>query len=206
MDEFNFDDDSDLDDAEDRENRSDERAILRVTITGGTITAIFWSPRLVNHGPLTSLMRDRERERVAIADVYILGGSDPEREAVVEFMAAGSVRAAAQRALRRWANELGYTRIWFPDGPVDLPGPPPGPRTAIVACGVCGAEFVDSTPAFWQLVRGWGHFPTQCIVCGGFLPQWNVRSGDLTRCRGSVRAGRGARSRAAPPPHSRLAA
>jgi hypothetical protein len=46
------------------------------------------------------------------------------------------------------------------------------------------ARWVDATPAFWAMIHGQGHFPLTCPVCGHPLPQWKVREGDETRCRG----------------------
>jgi hypothetical protein len=203
MDEFDS-HDHDLEPPDAGEGHAGTKTILRATITEGLVTTVLWSPQLANYGPLTSLLRSREHDAVAIADIHVLEEQGAEFEAVVEFMAAGPARAAAQRILSRWAKDVGYTRIWFPDGPVDLPSPPPQPRTATGTCPTCGVEFIDSTPAFWSQVRAQGHFPSRCVVCGNGLPQWTVRAGDATRCRGSIR-GSSVRSTTKDPTHRRSA-
>lgn len=162
--------------------------VLRVTIVNGRITMTPWHPGLAEGGPLGNFFRLRERDAVAIADLRILYMEDGERELVVEFMAAGPARLAAERALRSWASQIGYRRVWFPGGPVDLSrdGPPPG--TAAVVCPTCQAEWIDSSPGFWLGNHRLGHFPLDCPLCGNGLPQWTVSRGDSTRCRGSARS------------------
>src|SRR4051812_28317788 len=157
--------------------------VSRATIRDGRITLTNWQPWMAEVGPLAQLLRARERAEVAIADLRTESDSAGKKELIVEFMAAGRAREAAESALAGWAENVGFDRIWFPGGPVDLDPAARGLATASVTCPTCGADWVDATPAFWTTVKELGHFPDGCPVCGNSLPQWEVVDGDATRCR-----------------------
>lgn len=158
--------------------------LLRATIlAGGRVCMTAWSPSLADSGPMAQFLRSRERAGVAIADVRLAASATGEREVIVEFMAAGRARAAAEVALWRWASDAGHDRIWLPDGPLDLPRRE-GLATATVRCPTCRASWTDASPPFWHYVHDRGHFPLTCMTCGHPLPQWEVVAGDATRCRG----------------------
>jgi hypothetical protein len=158
--------------------------ILRATfLKGGRITMTPWMPDLAEGGPTGVHFRCRERAGVAIADLRLIRNQDNEREIIVEFMAAGRAREAAEASLRSWASATGYRRVWLHSGQVDV-DPPAPMATASVRCPACRAAWMDSTPGFWHQVWCSGHFPLVCPACGHTLPQWTVVAGDATRCRG----------------------
>ncbi len=148
-----------------------EAPSARVVVRDGVVTVTEWQPWLANGGPLGNMFRDRERERIAIADLTAVGESS--EEVIVRFRAAGRARRDAEHALIRWAAAVGYRRVWLPDSVVDLE-PPPDRRAASVECPTCGADWADADPDFWLSVREGGCFPTTCPLCGGHLPQWSV--------------------------------
>lgn len=193
-DDFDFDEESDGDATGDSLHGVDEpearsTRVFRITVVGERLTLAPWMHQLAEGGAMGTFFRLRERESVVIADLQLVRDADGESDVFVEFMAAGAARAAAERRLARWARDTGHRRIWFPDRPVELQRDPARLATAMVACPTCGSEWVDSTHGFWLETRGVGHFPYICPVCAGLLPQWTVRRGDRTGCRG--RAARG---------------
>jgi hypothetical protein len=158
--------------------------ILRATfLKGGRISMTPWMPGLAEGGALGAHFRVRERAGVAIADLRLVHNSDDEREVIVEFMAAGREREAAEALLCTWAGATGHRRVWLPSGPVEV-DPPATMATAAVRCPTCRARWTDSTPSFWHQVRCAGHFPLVCPACAHTLPQWTVVAGDTTHCRG----------------------
>ena len=185
-DEFPTDDEIDFDYAEDDGAEECAVRVVRVTLRDGRLWLTAWHPGLAEGGPMSALLRAREREGVAIADLRLFTAADGTREIVVEYMAAGPTRESADAALIRWAADVGHDRLWLPDGPVDLAPHRRASGTASVRCPACDAEWVDATPSFWEEVRGLGHFPAACPICGGALPQWEVTAEDLTRCRGGA--------------------
>ena len=161
-------------------------SLTRATIRDGKITLTPWQPSLADSGPMSRFLREREQAGVAIADLRDERDAAGKRELIVEFMAAGARRAEVESTLAAWATDVGFDRVWFPNGPVDLERGAVGLGTASVTCPTCGAEWIDASPAFWFAVADMGHFPTACSVCGNTLPQWTVVDGDLTGCRGDA--------------------
>jgi hypothetical protein len=163
---------------------------LRATVRGDRVRMIDRVPWLVEGGPMWTLMEDRGRAGVAIADVAVLRDDDGRvDEAVVHFLTGDS--PGARGALRDWAGRVGYRRVWLPDDVVELPGPAPDDQVADVRCTGCRVLLCDTGGQFWGHVRSAGRFPTACPLCGCDLPQWRVRSREIVgACRAaSVRAG-----------------
>lgn len=178
------DDEYEINDDVDIEAGEECTSLLRATVLrDGRLSMTQWEPHLAECGPMGQFLRARERAGVAIADLRLLRTADGEREVVVEFMAAGRAREAAEATICAWAAHAGHRRVWLPDGPVEV-GPPPALATADATCRTCRAKWVDATPAFWAMVHAQGHFPLSCPTCGHTLPQWRVREGDVTNCRG----------------------
>lgn len=177
---MDVDDDFELDDL-DLDEPTDCTSVMRTTVLpDGRVTMTSWGPALAEGGPMGQFLRARERAGVAIADLRLLCSGD----VVVEFMAAGRAREAAEAAICRWAADAGHQRVWLPGAPpVELP-PRPALATAESRCRVCRARWVDATPGFWQTVDASGYFPLTCPTCGHTLPQWKVTAGDATNCRG----------------------
>ena len=164
-------------------SETDCPTILRATFTrNGRIAMTPWMPGLAEGGPAGMHFRSRERAGVAIADLRLVRTDAGEREVIVEFMAAGRAREAAEASLCEWVRSIGYRRVWLPRGPVDLELSSPL-ATASVRCPTCRATWADSTPAFWDGVYSCGHFPMICPTCAHTLPQWTVSPGDATHCR-----------------------
>ena len=78
----------------------------------------------------------------------------------------------------RWAANVGYQRVWLPDGPIDLD--PNGVVPAAVTCPTCGLCWEDGSAEFWEIVLEDGHFPAYYLGCGGSLPEWQVASSATT--------------------------
>ena len=127
-----------------------------------------WTPWLATSGPLNTLLQERGRAGVAIADLDVLREAGEAAELVVRFLAGD--RPAARAALARLARDAGYRRLWLPDRVVELPAWHPG--RALTRCSGCRATLTDGEPAFWARVRASGCFPTVCPLCGSDLPQW----------------------------------
>ena len=144
---------------------------FRLTVRRGTVLAVDWRPWLVRTGPMTALLRDRERAGVGIADVTVVREGDVATEAVVGFVAGNTPRARA--AVERWARDVGYRRLWLPGEVIELDGPQEAP--AATRCAGCAVRLHDAAPDFWSAVRSLGRFPSACPICGGDLPQWQVR-------------------------------
>ena len=144
---------------------------FRLTIHRRKVLAIDWHPWLVSGGPMTTMLRERGRAGVAIADVTVVHEDEVVAEAIVRFLAGD--RPAARGAIAAWAGNVGYQRVWLPGEVVELPGPSEAP--AETRCNGCGARLCDDGPEFWEHVRAVGRFPAGCPLCGADLPQWRVR-------------------------------
>ncbi len=141
---------------------------FRATIARGSVRLVDWTPWLATSGPLNTLLQERGRAGVAIADLDVIREDDEATELVVRFLAGD--RPAARAALRRHARDAGYRRLWLPDQVLDLPAWRPG--RASTRCSGCRATLTDGEPGFWAAVRSSGCFPTVCPLCGSDLPQW----------------------------------
>jgi hypothetical protein len=147
---------------------------LRLTIRRGAVLAVDWHHALVRTGPLTTMLRERERAGVGIADATVIREGGLAAEAVVAFVAGDTPPARA--AIVRWAGDVGYRRLWLPGDVVELRGPQEAP--AETRCSGCAVRLHDAAPEFWRHVRALGRFPSACPVCGGDLPQWRVRQNE----------------------------
>ena len=144
---------------------------FRLTVRRGTVLAIDWRPWLTTGGPMMTMLRDRGRAGVAIADVSVVRDNDVAAEAIVRFLTGDS--SVARETIVSWASDVGYRRVWLHDEPVELPGPVE--RDADTRCGGCAVRLHDGGAEFWEHVRELGRFPGTCALCGGDLPQWRVR-------------------------------
>jgi hypothetical protein len=143
----------------------------RATIRRGGLTLTGWAPFLISEGPLATLLPARERAGVTIADLTIYGADDDEVS--VRYLALGTGREVADAKLTKWAQTVGYSRLWLPNRLVDLQ-PTALIGEASVRCPTCRSQWRDSTPNFWSIVRDAGSFPKWCPMCGCELPQWTV--------------------------------
>ena len=151
-----------------------EATVLRATIRGdGRLTMTCSMPGLAENGPAGVHFGARERAGIAIADLHLVRDHNGQHEVLVEFMAAGKARDAAEAVLCSWARNTGYRRVWLPEGPVDVEAPGPI-ATATVACPTCRSTWSDSTVTFWAQVEHNGYFPMICPTCAHSLPQWEV--------------------------------
>lgn len=137
---------------------------FRLTISRGRVRLAPWAPWLLDADAIGI------HPGLALADLTILRDdeTDPADEAIVAVLAGD--HPAHRRTLVGWAQTAGYRRLWLPDRVVDLERVL-GCRVAS-QCGCCRARFSDDSPDFWLMVRTTGCFPTQCLVCGSDLPQW----------------------------------
>jgi hypothetical protein len=143
---------------------------FRLTVHRRRVLAIDWHPWLVSGGPMTTMLAERGRAGVAIADLTVIREDELATEAIVRFLTGD--RPAARTTIAAWAGAVGYRRLWLPDDVVELPGP--AEAMARTRCGACRARLCDDGPEFWQHVRSVGRFPAGCPLCGADLPQWRV--------------------------------
>ena len=141
---------------------------FRATIARGRVRLVDWTPWLAASGPLNTLLQERGRAGVAIADLDVVREDGEATELIARFVAGD--RPSARAALTRYARDAGYRRMWLPDDVVELPAWNPG--RAETRCTGCRATLTDGEPAFWAAVRSSGCFPTICPLCGSDLPQW----------------------------------
>ena len=140
---------------------------FRLTVRRRTVLAIDWHPWLVDGGPMTTMLQQRGRAGVAIADLTVVREDDVAAEAIIRPLTGD-----ARREITRWASDVGYRRLWLPGEVVELPGPAEG--LAETRCNGCTARLCDDGPDFWEHVRQVGRFPAGCPLCGADLPQWRV--------------------------------
>jgi len=147
----------------------------RATATRGRLTIVQWHPRLVDAGgPSAARLRACGRAGVGIADLTVIRDAGLPLDVIVSFLCGGH-RPGVRDSLVRWATLLGYRRVWFPDGIVDLGGARLlAGGVARTRCPTCRTRWEDGDPEFWLWVRRYGLFPTACQFCGGDLPQWEV--------------------------------
>src|SRR5436190_17930977 len=93
---------------------------FRLAIRRDAVLAIDWHPWLVDGGPMTTMLRERARAGVAIADLTVIREDDVAAEAVIRFLAGD--RPETRQAIAGWAKDIGYRRLWLPGEVVDLPG------------------------------------------------------------------------------------
>ena len=140
---------------------------FRLTVRRRTVLAVDWHPFLVDGGPMTTMLQQRGRAGVAIADVTVIREDDLAAEAIVRPLAGDG-----RREITRWASDVGYRRLWLPGEVVELPGP--AASLAETRCQGCAVRLCDDGPDFWAHVRHAGRFPAGCPLCGADLPQWRV--------------------------------
>jgi len=143
---------------------------FRVTIRHDELVLVAWAPRLISAGPAATIFATRGRSRVAIADLTVLHQDGLATEVTATFLSGDSPRF--RDALRRWAGDVGYSRLWLSDQVLALDGLTGG--TAQTTCRTCGARWSDGTPQFWLHVRRAGRFPATCPLCGAHVAQWRV--------------------------------
>src|SRR4051794_23573248 len=143
---------------------------FRVTVHRRKVLAIDWHPWLVSGGPMTTMLQERGRAGVAIADLTVVQEDEVATEAIVRFLTGD--RPAARETITTWAGDVGYRRLWLPGEVVELPGP--SESMAETRCNGCCAGLCDDGPEFWGHVRAVGRFPAGCPLCGADLPQWRV--------------------------------
>lgn len=139
----------------------------------GHIRVVDWGPWLATDGPSTTLLHDRERHGMLIADLEILRDDDGTALELIVHLRAGYL-PRHRDTLCQWARVVGYRRVWVDDEVVDLLPAPGG--EARTTCTGCRVELVDGSASFWDYVRCAGAFPAVCAICGSDLPQWSVAS------------------------------
>lgn len=158
----------------------------RATIRRGRLTLTSWAPWVVTGGPLGNLLPARARAGVTIADLTPHGTDCSEIS--VRYLARAEPAEEAQEILLRWAQQVGYRRVWLPDCILVELDPDPDQLTTVgVRCDVCRARWADGTPEFWLGVREAKVFPSWCPLCGCEMAQWTSQPEPATR-RGSGRA------------------
>ena len=139
----------------------------------GQIRIVDWGPWLATDGPMNTLLDDRGRNGMLIADLEVIRDDEGTALELVVHHRTGHL-AHHRDTLCAWAGLVGYRRVWVGDEVVDLLPVPGG--EARTTCTGCGVELMDSGASFWSYVRCAGAFPAICPVCGSDLPQWSVAS------------------------------
>ena len=85
----------------------------RATIRGRRLMLTHWAPWLAQGGPQAKLLTEREEAGFTIADLTVHGEDDDEVS--VRFYAVGAELERAEQVLVRWAEAVGYRRIWLSD-------------------------------------------------------------------------------------------
>jgi hypothetical protein len=143
---------------------------LRAVIQPGGITLNTWHPGLITGGPALKALAELP-PAIVLADLTIISDEDG-REVIVCYVAPAAGTAVAQAELLKWAQRVGYRRVWFPDAVIDVPS---GVESGEVSttCGVCGLEWQDGGAGLWAFVAEYGFFPTSCPACGSCMPEWS---------------------------------
>ena len=123
-------------------------------------------------GPVRAVLRPLLADGVVLADLASESCDDGRDELVVRWVPAGRTSPAAEAALLRWADRVGYRRVWLPDAVVDFSESLPTGGRVESRCPTCGAQWDDESPEFWAMVRTQGCFPGSCPICNGSLPEW----------------------------------
>ena len=169
FDDMDFDDEM-FDVGEDDEATPDPPSFRAAVQRSGAIRLVPWWPWLKSNGPAYTLMGDRDKAGITIADLRVIRDDQgAAREVIVELHTGGGDTHRA--ALCDWAQTVGYRRVWFDDEVIDLEPSAGGPVTT--RCTGCGQRFADGHGVhFWRRVRHSGAFPMTCPLCGADLPQW----------------------------------
>src|SRR3954463_9323118 len=90
---------------------------FRLTVHRRKVLAIDWHPWLVSGGPMTTMLKQRGRAGVAIADAPVGRGEGGPAGAIARPLAGDG-----RDSIVRWAGDVGYRRLWLPGDVVELPG------------------------------------------------------------------------------------
>jgi hypothetical protein len=162
----------------------------RAVIRDGRVTLNPWSSSLMTGGPVRAVLRVLPADGVVLADLASEPGDDGREELVVCWVPAGRSSPPAEAALLRWAERVGYRRVWLPDAVVDFSDSLPTGGRMGSRCPTCGAQWDDESPAFWAMVRSQGRFPGSCPICNGSLPEWEPVAGAAVRASREIGAAR----------------
>ena len=161
---------------------------FRATITGSVIRLVKSDPALADAAsPLGSMLEEVADDGVTIADLGDSGDPQSGMELTVTYLAEGD--PDAEETLAEWATLIGYRRVWFPDGVVELGRRPAFVDKASVSCPACEQTWTAGGREFWLEVMDRRAFPTFCPLCGGGLPQWTLlpRASYMTDCQPLLR-------------------
>jgi hypothetical protein len=149
----------------------------RAVVRDGRVTLNAWAPSLMTGGPVRAMLRELPADGVVIADLLSETRDDGREELIVRWVPDGRTSGPATAAVLRWAERVGYRRVWLPDAVVDFSGALPTAGRVATACPTCGACWDDESPEFWTMVRQQGCFPGHCPICNGSLPEWEPAVG-----------------------------
>ena len=144
----------------------------RAVVRDGRVTLNPWSPSLVSGGPGRALLGGLPARGVAVADLCSELRDDGREELIIRWLPDGAASGPARDALLDWAELVGYRRVWLPDEVVDLAGATTRLGRVATTCPTCGSRWDDESAEFWAMVLAQGHFPGQCPICNGSLPEW----------------------------------
>ena len=161
---------------------ADSTPWARAVVRDGRVTLTAWTHSLMSGGPVRALLQGLSTG-VAIADLTSEPSDDGRDELVVRWIPAGRTSEQAAAALLRWAERVGYRRVWLPDAVVDFSDALPTGGRVESRCATCGACWDDESPEFWTMVRKQGCFPGHCPICNGSLPEWEPVTGSAAAVR-----------------------
>ena len=143
-------------------------------IRDGQITLNPWSPTLMTGGAQRAVLAQLAPVAVTLADLWCEPTRTGREELRVAWVPAGAGCREAALLLERWADRVGYTRLWLPDRVVELQQDLFNGGRAEVTCPTCALRWDDESPNFWSVVRSNAYFPACCPVCNGSLPEWEL--------------------------------
>lgn len=159
----------------------------RCVFRDGKISLVAWTTYMPRRlGPMSRLFQDLDTGAV-IADFTIIrdGG---EHELVVAILTTVN-DDSFRDAVVRFCERLGYRRLWMESEMIDLDPSAAAAWNAVARtqCSACGAEWYDSTFAFWAAARESGITPPRCALCFSPMPQWSTDEPSLEAA--AVRSG-----------------
>ncbi len=160
---------------------------FRATYVDGRLSMVVRHQHFPDHSfPWAKPLLDYPDSKTVIADLTIVR-KDGGLELIVEELARAG-RPDFKMMLIRWAELLGYKRIWIGLDVLDLADEKLSWDTRVTTkCLGCHTEWRADQTGFWMRAREAGAFPNVCALCGQVLPVWEEDLGVTKARRASQR-------------------